>query len=101
MKKFKSAQNFRNYEKGESKAIDKINWVPGLQEAEIDGTYYLVEVRKLVAPGPRTLEEARAKVISDYQDSLEKNWVASLKNKYRVALNNKGKKTVVEELTKP
>lgn len=101
MKKFKSAQNFRNYEKGESKAIDKVNWVPGLQEAEIDGTYYLVEVKKLVAPGPKTLEEARAKVISDYQDSLEKNWVASLKNKYRVVLNNKGKKTVVEELTKP
>ena len=101
MKKFKSAQNFRNYEKGESKVIDKVNWVPGLQEAEIDGTYYLVEVKKLVAPGPKTLEEARAKVISDYQDSLEKNWVASLKNKYRVVLNNKGKKTVVEELTKP
>jgi len=101
MKKFKSAQNFRNYEKGESKAIDKINWVPGLQETEIDGTYYLVEVRRLVAPGPKTFEEARAKVISDYQDFLEKNWVASLKNKYHVSINNKGKKAIVEELTKP
>ncbi len=100
MKKFKSAQNFRNYEKGESKAIDKINWVPGLQETEIDGTYYLIEVKKLVAPGPKTLDEAKAKVISDYQDSLEKNWVTSLKNKYHVVLNNKGKKVVVEELTK-
>jgi peptidyl-prolyl cis-trans isomerase SurA len=101
MKKFKSAQNFRNYEKGESKAIDKISWVSGLQETEIDGTYYLVEVKRLVPPGPKTLEEARAKVISDYQDSLEKDWVTSLKNKFRVVLNNKGRKVVVEELTKP
>ena len=100
MKKFRSAQNFRKYEKGESKAIDKINWVPGLQETEVDGTYYLVEVKRLVAPGPKTLEEAKAKVISDYQDSLEKNWVTSLKNKFHVTINNKGKKVVVEELTK-
>ena len=100
MKKFKSTQSFRNYERGESKAIDKINWVPGLQETEIDGTYYLIEVKKLVAPGLKTLEEAKAKVISDYQDSLEKDWVASLKKKFSVVLNNKGKKIVVEELTK-
>ena len=101
MKKFKSAQNFRNYEKGESKAIDKINWVPGLQETEIDGTYYLIEVKRLIAPGTKTLEEAKAKVISDYQDSLEKNWVASLKNKYHTSLNDKGKKLVVTELARP
>jgi peptidyl-prolyl cis-trans isomerase SurA len=100
MKKLKSAQNFRNYEKGESKAIDKINWIPGMQETEIEGTYYLVEIRKLIAPGPKTFEEARAKVISDYQDSLEKNWVNLLKNKYRVVINTKAKKVVVEELTK-
>ena len=100
IKKFKSAQNFRSYEKGESKAIDKISWVPGLQGTDIDGTYYLIEVKKLVAPGPKTLEEAKAKVISDYQDSLEKNWVASLKNKFHVTLNSKGKKFVIEELTK-
>jgi peptidyl-prolyl cis-trans isomerase SurA len=100
MKKFKSAQNFRTYERGESKAIDKISWVPGLQETEIDGTYYLIEVKRLIAPGIKTLEEAKAKVISDYQDFLEKNWVASLKNKFSVTLNNKGKKLVVEELIK-
>ncbi len=100
MKKFKSVQNFRNYEKGDSKIIDKINWVPGLQETEIEGTYYLVEVKRLVAPGPKTLEEARAKVISDYQDSLEKHWVASLKNNFHVTINSKGKKMVTDELIK-
>lgn len=100
LKKFKSVQNFRNYEKGDSKIVDKINWVPGLQETEMDGVHYLVEVKRLVAPGTKTLNEARAKVISDYQDSLEKNWVATLKNELHVTVNAKGKKFVTEELMK-
>ncbi len=99
-KKFKSVQNFRNYEKGENKVIDKISWVPGLQETEAEGTYYLVEVKRLVAPGTKSFAEARARLISDYQDSLEKNWVASLKDKYPVSINTKAKKAVVSELTR-
>ncbi len=98
MKKFKSVQHLRNYEKGESKVIDKINWVPGLQETEVDGTYYLIEVARLVEAGTKKFSEARAQVISGYQDSLEKNWVASLKKKYPVKVNNKGKNSVMQEL---
>jgi peptidyl-prolyl cis-trans isomerase SurA len=100
MKKFKSVQHFRNYEKGESKVIDKINWVPGMQEAEIDGTYYLVEVARLVEPGTKRFAEARAQVISGYQETLEKNWVQSLRKKYPVKMNGKAKNIVIQELTK-
>lgn len=100
IKKFKSIQNFRNYEKGESKIVDKVSWVPGLQETQSDGIYYLVEIKRLVAPGTKTFEEARAHIISDYQDALEKSWVASLKNKYAVSVNKKGKKIVLSELLK-
>lgn len=100
LKKFKSVQNFRNYEKGESKVVDKVNWVPGLHEVTLDATYYWVEVKRLVAPGTKSLDEARAHVISEYQDSLEKEWVASLKKKYPVSVNKKGKKIVLGELVK-
>ncbi len=100
LKKFKSVQHFRNYEKGESKVIDKINWVPGLQETEMEGTYYLVEVSRMVEAGTKKFMEARAQVISGYQDSLEKSWVTSLKKKYPVKVNNKGKNAVMEELLK-
>ncbi|GHM99981.1 peptidyl-prolyl cis-trans isomerase [Cytophagales bacterium WSM2-2] len=100
MKKFKSIQRSRNYEKGDSKVIDKINWVPGIQETELDGVTYLVEVTRLVEPGIKKFEEARAQVISGYQDSLEKSWVAALKKKYEVKVNSKGKNTVMEELLK-
>jgi len=88
------------YEKGESKVIDKINWVTGLQEAQIDNVFYLVDVRRLVPPGFKTFEEARASVISEYQDFLEKTWVASLKKKYKVETNGKGRKYILSKLVK-
>lgn len=100
LKKFKSIQNYRVYEKKENKIIDRISWSTGLHETESDGLFYLVEVKQLVPPGIRSFDEARAQVISDYQDYLEKNWVRQLREKYRVKINNKGKKFVLAELTK-
>lgn len=99
LKRFKSVQNFRNYERGESKVIDRLNWVTGVQEVEADGIYYLVEVKSLVPAGTKTLADARASVISDYQDELEKKWVIELKQKFDVKVNKKAMKYVLQELT--
>ncbi len=100
LKKFKSIQNFRAYEKKDSKIVDKVSWSTGLHETEADGLFYIVEVKRLIPPGLKTFEEARSQVISDYQDYLEKNWVAELRKKYPVKINKKSKKIVVAELTK-
>jgi peptidyl-prolyl cis-trans isomerase SurA len=59
-----------------------------------------VEVKRLVAPGVKSFEEARSNVISDYQDYLEKVWLSELRKKFPVKMNNKGKKFVLAELTK-
>jgi len=98
LKKFKSIQNRRPFEKGESKIIDKINWVIGVQKTEADGMHYLVEVSRLIPPGAKRFEEARASIISDYQDALEKAWIVQLRQKYPVKINTKGKKLVIAEL---
>ena len=100
LKKFKSVTHLKKYEAKESQIIDQINWVPGLHDAEVNHTYYLVEVSRLVPPGNLTFEEARAKVISEYQDSLEKEWLIQLRQKYPVKINKKGKKIVITELKK-
>lgn len=99
LKKFKSIQNFRTYERKDNKVIDQISWSTGLHEAEMDGLFYLVEVKRLIAPGLKTYEEARPQVIADYQDYLEKNWVTGLRETYRVKINKKGKKFVIAQLT--
>lgn len=80
--------------------IDKVTWSVGWQQAEVGGMYYLVEVTSLVPPGIKNFDEARASVISDYQDFLEKQWVDALRQRYPVKLNKKGKKFVLRELTK-
>lgn len=100
LRKFKSVQNFRIYERKDSKVIDAISWVAGLHEAEVDGVHYLVEVKRLVPPGIQEFSEARAQIIADYQDELEKQWVASLRQKYPVKVNKKVRKLVVAALTK-
>ena len=99
LKKFKSIQPFRLYERKDSKIIDRINWTAGLQEIEVDGQFYLVEAKRLVSPGIKSFEEARSNVISDYQDYLEKTWLTELRKKFSVKVNNKGKKFVLAELT--
>src|SRR5258706_5103413 len=100
LKKFKSVTHLKKYEAKESQVIDQIHWVPGLHEAEVNHMYYLLEVSRLVPPGSLTFEEARAKVISEYQDSLEKEWLIRLRQKYPVKSNKKGKKIVITELKK-
>lgn len=100
IKKFKSVQGFRNYEKGESKIIDNVTWSSGLHETEIDKTFHLVEINRLVAPGTKSFEEARASIISDFQNELEQNWIALLRKKYPVQINQKVKKNVVTALVK-
>lgn len=47
-------------------------------------------------PSPRSFAEAKGLVITDYQNELEKNWLAELKKKYPVTIN----KDVVEKLKK-
>ena len=99
LEQFKSVTGFRAFEKGDHPAIDKINWAVGLHQVEADGMYYLVEVKSLVPPGNKRFEEARASVVSDYQDKLEKDWVAQLKHKYKVKVNPKGKRKAMMILT--
>ena len=99
LRKLKSVSNYRAYEKGESKVIDRISWSVGTHETEIEGVFYLIDVSNLLPPGIKTFEEARSSVISDYQDKLEKEWVEQLKKKYPVSINAKGKKAVTKGLT--
>ena len=44
-------------------------------------------IRTYSKPAPRSFAEARGLVINDYQTELEKNWIAALKKKYPVKIN--------------
>jgi peptidyl-prolyl cis-trans isomerase SurA len=99
LRRFRSIQPFRIFERKDNKVIDKINWSVGLHDVELDNQHYLVQVKRLVPPGVKSFEEARAQVIADYQDHLEKEWLSVLRARYPVKINTKGKKLVLAELT--
>lgn len=52
-----------------------------------NGAYVVVEVKKVLPKTLKTLDEAKGKVVSDFQDNKEKNWLKALSKKYKVEIN--------------
>lgn len=53
-----------------------------------DGEYFFVSRIKNVLPaGQKDFKECEGKVINDYQQYLEENWVSDLKKEFKVNVN--------------
>jgi peptidyl-prolyl cis-trans isomerase SurA len=76
------------YEKGDNQLVDTTNWKTGVSEIiEKDSRFNIVLVKNTRKPEPKTLSDARGLYISEYQNYLEKLWVAQLREKYKVTLD--------------
>lgn len=69
-----------------------VQYTPGtltpLISNDADGTQSFVYVVKAYPnPAPRSFDEARGLVMTDYQQALEDQWIAQLKKKYPVKVN--------------
>lgn len=86
------------FEKGQNDFADSLTWTKGHQHEETakDGKILLTVVNGVRNPEPKKLSETRGYVISDYQDYLERNWLNTLQQKYKVEIN----KDVFESLVK-
>lgn len=73
----------------DSNAVPKqAKWQAGLSDIIKEGEYYyVVKVNKLLPKGPKTLDETKGRVINDYQQYLESNWVGNLKKEFNVQVN--------------
>jgi len=59
--------------------------LPGLSDNfDLDGRVVIADMKQVVAPTPKTLDESRGLVTAAYQDRLEKDWIAQLRAKYKV-----------------
>ena len=72
-----------------------LGWTAGLVADNADGRGFM-KVERIVPPTPKTLDEARGYIIADYQDKLEKDWVASLQAKYAVKVNEDVLRTLIK-----
>src|SRR5690606_38812502 len=85
------AVSFENskHEKGHNESLDKMNWTKGAvseEKTNADGRITFVKINDILAPTPKLLNEAKGFIISDYQEHLEKTWIAELKAKYPVQI---------------
>ena len=60
----------------------------GLTDIVKQGEYYFVsKVNKLLFEGTKTLNECKGKLVNDYQQYLEENWVSDLKKEFTILVN--------------
>jgi peptidyl-prolyl cis-trans isomerase SurA len=58
---------------------------PGLSaDLPQDGRVLIVDLKRVLPPVPKELEEARGAITAAYQDELERQWIAELRAKYPV-----------------
>jgi len=71
--------------KGANKAVDKLQWKEG--EFAPTEEYPFVFLSGKVLKAPEEYMDERGKVVSAYQDELEKAWIEELRAKYPVVIN--------------
>jgi peptidyl-prolyl cis-trans isomerase SurA len=72
----------------DNKLLDGISWVPGFsKDFNSDSATVFVYIRKILKPETKALNEARGLITADYQNYLEKEWIAALRSKYPVVVN--------------
>lgn len=72
----------------ESGEIQVLNNTPLILLFETDSdAVVVVNIKGLIPPTEKSLEEARGQIISSYQDHLEEVWLDELRNKYTVEIN--------------
>ena len=62
--------------------------------------YFVVKVKEVKPAQQKSLDECRGKVISDYQQFLENNWVDELKKEFKVIVNQKTFEEVKNQISK-
>lgn len=88
------------FQKIERAYLQQMPWQKGLHTFAFDGNHYLVRLLDILPAGILPLEEVRGKVIGDYQNELENNWVKTLEEKYPAKVNTKAKKYVLAKLVR-
>ena len=91
--------NTKKFVKGENEYVDAVDWKLGIA-GDIktkDGSYIIVDIHEILDSGVKAFDETRGKVISDYQNALDLEWIASLQKKYKVKINKEVLYTLIRQ----
>ncbi len=84
-------------EKGKTSEIEQLGWEAGkTYTVKTDSGIRILRVEQILPPAPKPLKEVKGYVVADYQESLEKNWIAELRQKYPVSINEQVFQSIVK-----
>ncbi|GGD30076.1 peptidylprolyl isomerase [Flavobacterium orientale] len=76
------------FEEGNESLPKTVTLSKGLQPVLKEGAYYyIVLVNEVLPAGPKALDETKGRVINDYQNYLESNWLSELKKEFTIQVN--------------
>lgn len=79
----------RLYEQGEKLPVDEFTWERGsISEVRDNKNIRLVVVNRILPPAPKSFGEIRGQITADYQNFLDQQWIAALRARYPVVINN-------------
>ena len=83
------------FKKGDNTLVDIEIFQTGAEVKPVEG-YPITAVYGEKLKAPKTYKDVRELVVADYQEELEKKWVADLRKKYSVSVD----KAVLETVNK-
>ena len=82
------------FKKGDNALVDKEVFKKDTTVKEVKGYPFDATYGKVLKKGPEEYSDVKALVIADYQEQLEKEWIAALRKKYAVVIDEKVLDTV-------
>lgn len=87
------------YEEGAKQLPNNVVFALGVSEIYAkDKGFVLVQTNEVLPEGPKTLDEVKGNVVSEYQKELEVSWMKGLRDKYTVKINKKALRKIKKEL---
>ena len=89
------------FEEGSEALPRNLKFVTGVSDILNEKEYYFVaQVNKVLPVAEKTLEECKGKLINDYQQYLEQNWVDDLKKEFSVSVHQDVFEKIKKQLQK-
>jgi peptidyl-prolyl cis-trans isomerase SurA len=87
------------FEEGNDVLPKNVKFAEGVSDILKTGDYYYVtRVNKIIPAGIKKFDECKGKVINDYQQYLEENWVSDLKKEFTINVNQEAFEKVKKEI---
>lgn len=89
------------FEKGNQALPEGFEFTEGVSKIyKHNDAFHVLKVNAVMPSTNKTLEEAKGRVVSDYQNYIEENWVKGLNERFEVKIDNSVLKRVKKQILK-